>query len=126
LKYGCDLVHFTHAANTIVYASNKDGKNHAIRYMSLHDNKYISRPNPIFSTNLIFRYLKYFNGHEAKVVSLSVSPVDDLILSGSLDRTARLWDLRAPDCLGLMQCQVGRCSGLSSGLQCDIVDYGGL
>ena len=41
-----------------------------------------------------------------QVVSLSVSPVDDTILSGSLDRTARLWDLRAPDCLGLMQCQV--------------------
>ena len=35
-----------------------------------------------------------------------MSPVDDTILSGSLDRTARLWDLRAPDCLGLMQCQV--------------------
>ena len=39
-------------------------------------------------------------------MSLSVSPVEDTILSGSLDRTARLWDLRAPDCLGLMQCQV--------------------
>ena len=53
LKYGCDLVHFTHASNTIVYASNKEGKGHAIRYMSLHDNK----------------YLKYFNGHEQKVVT---------------------------------------------------------
>jgi len=89
MKYGCDLVHFTHASNTIVYASNKEGKDHAIRYMSLHDNK----------------YLKYFKGHEQKVVSLSVSPVDDTVLSGSLDRTARLWDLRSPDCLGLMQCQ---------------------
>ena len=53
LKYGCDLVHFTHASNTIVYASNKEGKGHAIRYMSLHDNK----------------YLKYFNGHEQKVLT---------------------------------------------------------
>ena len=34
-KYGCDLVHFTHAANTIVYASNKEGKGHAIRCWSL-------------------------------------------------------------------------------------------
>ena len=119
LKYGCDLVHFTHASNTIVYASNKEGKGHAIRYMSLHDNK----------------YLKYFNGHEQKVVtialknppnspntqvvSLSVSPVDDTILSGSLDRTARLWDLRAPDCLGLMQCQVEQLlGGGSSKLSC--------
>ena len=89
-KYGCDLVHFTHATNTIVYASNKEGKDHAIRYMSLHDNK----------------YLKYFSGHSAKVVSLSVSPVDDTIISGSLDKTVRLWDLRSPDCVGLMQCQV--------------------
>jgi len=88
-KYGCDLVHFTHATNTIVYASNKEGKDHAIRYMSLHDNK----------------YLKYFSGHTAKVVSLSVSPVDDTMISGSLDKTVRLWDLRSPDCVGLMQCQ---------------------
>ena len=56
LKYGCDLVHFTHASNTIVYASNKEGKGHAIRYMSLHDNK----------------YLKYFNGHEQKVVTIAL------------------------------------------------------
>ena len=89
-KYGCDLVHFTHATNTIVYASNKEGKDHAIRYMSLHDNK----------------YLKYFSGHTGKVVSLSVSPVDDTMISGSLDKTVRLWDLRSPDCIGLMQCQV--------------------
>ena len=89
-KYGCDLVHFTHATNTIVYASNKEGKDHAIRYMSLHDNK----------------YLKYFSGHSGKVVSLSVSPVDDTMISGSLDKTVRLWDLRSPDCVGLMQCQV--------------------
>ena len=52
LKYGCDLAHFTHASNTIVYATNKEGKGHAICYMSLGDNK----------------YLKYFNGHEQKVV----------------------------------------------------------
>jgi len=89
LKYGCDLVHFTHASNTIVYASNKEGKDHAIRYMSLHDNK----------------YLRYFGGHTAKVVSLSVSPVDDSLISGSLDRSVRLWDLRLPDPVGVMQCQ---------------------
>ena len=89
-KYGCDLVRFTHATNTIVYASNKDTKEHDIRYMSLHDNK----------------YLKYLRGHTAKVVSLSVSPVDDTMISGSLDKTVRLWDLRSPESVGLMQCQV--------------------
>ena len=89
LKYGCDLVHFTHAANTIVYASNKEGKDQAIRYMSLHDNK----------------FLRYFQGHSAKVVSLSVSPVDDSLISGSLDRSVRLWDLRCQEPTGVMQCQ---------------------
>ena len=41
--------------------------------MSIHDNK----------------FLKYFTGHTAKVVSLSLSPVDDTIISSSLDKTVR-------------------------------------
>jgi COMPASS component SWD2 len=88
-KYGVDLVHFTHAKNAVVYASNKEGKDQAVRYLSLHDNK----------------YLKYFSGHNGKVVSLSMSPCDDTVISGSLDKTVRLWDLRSPNCIGLMQCQ---------------------
>lgn len=31
-----------------------------------------------------------------------MSPVDDTFLSGSLDKTIRLWDLRSPNCQGLM------------------------
>jgi len=27
-----------------------------------------------------------------------MSPVDDTFLSGSLDKTIRLWDLRSPNC----------------------------
>ncbi|CAG2100737.1 unnamed protein product, partial [Medioppia subpectinata] len=57
-----------------------------IRYLSLHDNKYI----------------RYFPGHTKKVVTLCMSPVDDTFLSGSLDKTIRLWDLRSPNCQGLM------------------------
>lgn len=37
-----------------------------------------------------------------RVVALSMSPVDDMFLSGSLDKTLRLWDLRSPNCQGLM------------------------
>ena len=74
LKYGCDLVHFTHASNTIVYASNKEGKGHAIRYMSLHDNK----------------YLKYFNGHEQKVVTIALKT---LLILGPLRWWAYQWAL---------------------------------
>ncbi|VDK77320.1 unnamed protein product [Gongylonema pulchrum] len=31
-----------------------------------------------------------------------MSPLDDMFLSGSLDRTIRLWDLRMQSCQGLM------------------------
>ncbi|MCP9258040.1 WD repeat-containing protein 82 [Dirofilaria immitis] len=57
-----------------------------IRYLSLHDNKYI----------------RYFPGHQKKVVTLCMSPLDDMFLSGSLDKTIRLWDLRIQSCQGLM------------------------
>ena len=75
-KYGCDLIRFTHASNTAIYTSTKE--NDTIRYLSLHDNK----------------YLKYFIGHEKRVVTLCMSPADDTFLSGSLDQTVRLWDIR--------------------------------
>lgn len=54
------------------------------RYLSLHDNKYI----------------RYFTGHTKKVVSLCVSPIEDMFVSGSLDKSLRLWDLRSPNCQG--------------------------
>lgn len=83
-KYGVDLPRFTHKSTAIVYASTKEDD--TIRYHSLHDNK----------------YLQYFKGHKGRVVSLEVSPVDDGFMSGSLDRTVRLWDLRTPACRGLL------------------------
>ncbi|MEJ1285746.1 WD repeat domain containing 82 [Cricetulus griseus] len=86
-KYGVDLIRYTHAANTVVYSSNKIDD--TIRYLSLHDNKYI----------------RYFPGHSKRVVALSMSPVDDTFISGSLDKTIRLWDLRSPNCQGLMHLQ---------------------
>ncbi|KAL4645953.1 WD repeat-containing protein 82 [Arapaima gigas] len=86
-KYGVDLIRYTHAANTVVYSSNKIDD--TIRYLSLHDNKYI----------------RYFPGHNKRVVALSMSPVDDTFISGSMDKTIRLWDLRSPNCQGLMHLQ---------------------
>ncbi|XP_065839169.1 WD repeat-containing protein 82-like isoform X2 [Oscarella lobularis] len=83
-KYGCDLVRYTHAPNAVLHASNKNDD--IIRYLSLHDNK----------------YLRYFSGHTKRVVALDMSPVDDSFISGSLDKTVRLWDLRSPNCQGLM------------------------
>ncbi|MEE6523027.1 hypothetical protein FKM82_021742 [Ascaphus truei] len=43
--------------------------------------------------------------HTCRVVALSMSPVDDTFISGSLDKTIRLWDLRSPNCQGLMHLQ---------------------
>ncbi|XP_054712122.1 WD repeat-containing protein 82-like [Uloborus diversus] len=83
-KYGADLVRFTHAENSAVHSSTKIDD--TIRYLSLHDNKYI----------------RYFTGHTKKVVSLSMSPIDDSLISGSLDKSVRLWDLRSPNCQGLI------------------------
>ena len=31
-------------------------------------------------------------------MTLHMSPMDDTFVSGSLDRTLRLWDLRSPNC----------------------------
>ncbi|KAI0077888.1 WD40 repeat-like protein [Panus rudis PR-1116 ss-1] len=83
-KYGVDLPRFTHKNTTIIHASTKEDD--TIRYHSLHDNK----------------YLQYFKGHKDKVISLEMSPVDDGFMSGSMDRTVRLWDLRTPYCRGLL------------------------
>ncbi|KAF9466540.1 WD40-repeat-containing domain protein [Collybia nuda] len=83
-KYGIDSPRFTHKNSAIIYASTKEDD--TVRYHSLHDNK----------------YLQYFKGHKGKVVSLEMSPVDDGFMSGSLDKTVRLWDLRSPTCRGLL------------------------
>ncbi|KAG5645539.1 hypothetical protein DXG03_005814 [Asterophora parasitica] len=83
-KYGVDLPRFTHRSTAIVYASTKEDD--TIRYHSLHDNK----------------YLQYFKGHKGRVTSLEVAPIDDGFVSGSVDKTVRLWDLRSPQCRGLL------------------------
>ncbi|CAB4060058.1 WDR82 [Lepeophtheirus salmonis] len=83
-KYGVDLIHFTHASNAALHASTK--RDDAIRYLSLHDNKFI----------------RYFAGHSKRVTSLDLSPEDDTFISGSMDHTVRLWDLRAATCQGVM------------------------
>ena len=53
--------------------------------MSVHDNK----------------YLRYFVGHDARVVSMDMCPVNDTFISGAMDDTVRLWDLRAEKAQGL-------------------------
>ncbi|CAI7752008.1 unnamed protein product [Closterium sp. NIES-53] len=85
-KYGVDQVVFTHHPSAVLYSS-KNGWDESLRYLSLYDN----------------RYLRYFKGHRDKVVSLCMSPKNDSFLSGALDHTVRLWDLRTCECQGLMR-----------------------
>ncbi|KAI8338355.1 putative WD-repeat protein [Chlamydoabsidia padenii] len=83
-KYGVGLARFTHQASNVIYGSTKEDD--TLRYLSLHDNKFI----------------RYFRGHKKRVVSLEMSPSDDHFISSSLDNTVRLWDLRSPNCQGLI------------------------
>lgn len=48
-----------------------------------------------------FKYISYFSGHKAEVVSLAVSK--DMCFSGSRDKTAKLWDLRQADAVKDME-----------------------
>lgn len=51
----------------------------SIRYLSLHD----------------YKYLRYFKGHRDKVLSICVSPLNDKFVSTSMDETCKLWDLKS-------------------------------
>jgi COMPASS component SWD2 len=91
-KYGVDLVRFAHHNSTVICAS-KNEFDQTLRYLSLHDN----------------RYLRYFKGHRSKVVSLAMSPYDDSFASAALDDTIRFWDLSTPACKGLLRVKGRSC-----------------
>lgn len=85
-QYGAAHVRFTHDPLSVLCASTR-GKHDAIRYLSLHGN----------------RYLRYFEGHAARVTSLQLSPKDDTFASAAADGTARFWDLRTAACQGVLR-----------------------
>ncbi|XP_024310748.1 protein ANTHESIS POMOTING FACTOR 1 isoform X2 [Brachypodium distachyon] len=61
----------------------------SLRLLSLNDN----------------RFVRYFKGHLDRVVSMSLCYEKDNFISGSLDRTVLLWDLRADKAQGLLRVQ---------------------
>ncbi|CAD5222191.1 unnamed protein product [Bursaphelenchus xylophilus] len=83
-KYGVNLVHFVRGTKDVISASTK--VDNTIRYLSLSNNQ----------------YLRYFVGHSKKVVTLCMNPTEEMFLSGALDNTVRLWDLRVSTCQGVM------------------------
>ncbi|CAM9675200.1 unnamed protein product [Ectocarpus sp. 4 AP-2014] len=86
-KYGCGVVRYTHHDQTVLVSSDADGADHAVRYLSLYDN----------------RFLRFFTGHTDKVVSIAMSPTDDHFMTGSADKTVRLWHLSRPQCLAVLE-----------------------
>ena len=85
---GATLTRFTHDHLSVLVSST----DHTIRYTSLHDNS----------------YLRYFKGHTDAVVGMEMSPKDDCFATASIDRTARIWDLRTTNCQGIIPLSAGR------------------
>jgi WD40 repeat protein len=52
-------------------------------------------PSHVKKRQSVIKELRCFTGHKSKVNSVSISPDDRFILSGSSDRTMRLWNVRS-------------------------------
>ena len=48
------------------------------------------------------QYIRCFTGHTHDILNLSVSPIRNTFLTGATDGSIRLWDLRLPDCGGVL------------------------
>lgn len=93
-RYGVGRARLTHDPLTAVVAAGEEGSHDGstssvgtLRYLSLHDNQ----------------FLRAFHGHTASVSSLDFSPKDDWFASAASDDTARMWDVRAERCQGLLR-----------------------
>ncbi|KRX14440.1 WD repeat-containing protein 82 [Trichinella nelsoni] len=75
-KYGCELIRFLRSSDYVLHGSTKIDS--SVRYLSIVENKYI----------------RYFSGHTDRVVCVATHPNEELFLSGSRDKTIRLWDAR--------------------------------
>ena len=79
-KYGCTLGTFTHHTSTLLHASTRI--DHAVRYVSVHDNT----------------YLRYFHGHTHSVTGLEMHPTDDVFMTSSRQEgSVRIWDIRVKE-----------------------------
>ncbi|CAN0924519.1 Protein ANTHESIS POMOTING FACTOR 1 [Linum grandiflorum] len=88
-KHGADRICFTHHPSSVICSSkyNLETTGESLRYLSMYDN----------------RCLRYFKGHNERVVSLCMSPINDSFMSGSLDHSVRIWDLRVNACQGILR-----------------------
>ncbi|ETV92348.1 hypothetical protein H310_13389 [Aphanomyces invadans] len=87
-RYGVDIVRFSHHPDCLLWSSQNEANDHAVRYHSLYDNK----------------FLRYFTGHTKRVTSLTMHPTADEFLTASMDTTVRMWDIRCQSATGLLNC----------------------
>ena len=80
--HGVGVMKFTHHESSVLLSSER--YSHDIRMLCLHDNQYV----------------RFFRGHEDKVTSLSMSPVDDKFISASADNSVNIWDLASKHPVG--------------------------
>jgi len=109
-KYGAELIRFTHHQEAVICSSRNSAGDHDVRYLSLYDNKYIG----------------YFRGHQARVVALDMSPIDDTFISGAMDGCVRLWSLRAKNCAAMLRVGGGQQAGGSDFFPCCAFDPTGV
>ena len=83
-KYEVSFLRFAQRSTNLLYTSTK--VDNFIRYLSTH---------------MIINTCVTLKGHKAAVKTLEMSPLSDTFVSGSSD-SLRMWDLRSPNCQGLM------------------------
>lgn len=96
-SYSSNIACFTHSPHSALVASSSSfsaastiaSNSGPIRHLSLHDN----------------RILRVYRGHTDGVTCIEMHPLDDGFISGSVDGSVRLWDLRdsSPMCHGKLQ-----------------------
>jgi len=94
-KYGVGLVRFTHHTSNVLCTSTKGDT--AIRYLSLHDNAYLR----VFTSG----QSSSGDDKDARITALECSPLNDLFMSGAKGDAVRVWDVRAPGCIGALECK---------------------
>eukprot|EP00730_Choanoeca_flexa_P018203 TRINITY_DN8841_c0_g1_i5.p1 TRINITY_DN8841_c0_g1~~TRINITY_DN8841_c0_g1_i5.p1 ORF type:complete len:334 (+),score=55.60 TRINITY_DN8841_c0_g1_i5:80-1081(+) len=100
-KYGCSQVRFTHSDDAVIHASTKTELG-GIRYLSLHDNKYIryfkGHKDRSEASRFVEPVSKPYPSVHSNITSLCMSPANDQFLSACSGDSVRLWDLKSPNC----------------------------
>jgi len=104
-RYGCGVIRFGNHKSAVLCASKPvldPGSGSLLARAP--DNAPLSWDDHIRYLSLTeSKYIRYFRGHRARVVSIAVTPNDDSFMSAALDGTMRLWDIRYPHCAGVLQ-----------------------